>query len=317
MSLARSMEPGTQLAVKPAVAFKRVAAGACLLVLMLFSASVVFLLVRSLPVMLSQQESSAALSSFTAGKTTNFAQYLGPLIFGTLLSSLLALVLSVPLAVAVAVFISEYARGSFRSILSSMVDVLAAIPSVIYGLWGALVFVPASGGFWAWLSQTFGWIPLFAGPASQPARTMASAAVVLAMMVVPIVITICRDAFLQTPQTDKEAALALGATKWEMVRAVVLPEGKSAVIVGSMLGFGRALGETMAVLMILSPASTYSFNLLQSTQNQTIAANLAAQFPEADSRGVGLLIATGVVLFVISFAANAIAHAATKERKTS
>jgi phosphate transport system permease protein len=281
-------------------------------VLALFALAVVFLLMRSLPVVTNARESEAAISSFSAGHATSLLHYLGPLVFATLLSSLLALALSVPIAVLVAVFIAEYARGKVRSIFSSVVDVLAAIPSVIYGLWGALVFVPASGGFWQWLSSVLGWIPLFAGPASHPARTMASAAVVLALMVVPIVITMCRDAFLQTPQQDKEAALALGATKWEMVTAVVLPEARSAIVVGSVLGLGRALGETMAVLMILSPASTYSFNILQSTQNQTIAANIAAQFPEANGSGVGLLIFTGVVLFVISFIVNAIAHGVAK-----
>lgn len=310
--MTRTLRAPSGLAHRPAATFKRVAAVAAFLVLALFALAVVFLLMRSLPVVTNAQESEAAISSFSAGHATSLLQYLGPLVFGTLLSSLLALALSVPIAVLVAVFIAEYVRGKIRSVFSSVVDVLAAIPSVIYGLWGALVFVPASGRFWQWLSSVLGWIPLFAGPASQPARTMASAAVVLALMVVPIVITICRDAFLQTPQQDKEAALALGATKWEMVTAVVLPEARSAIVVGSVLGLGRALGETMAVLMILSPASTYSFNILQSTQNQTIAANIAAQFPEANGSGVGLLIATGVVLFVISFIVNAIAHAVAK-----
>jgi phosphate transport system permease protein len=112
---------------------------------------------------------------------------------------------------------------------------------------------------------------------------------------------------------DKEAALALGATKWEMVRAVVLPSGRSAIVASAMLGFGRALGETMAVLMILSPARTYSLHLLSSTQNQTIAANIAAQFPEADNNGVGILIASGIILFVISFVANVLARKVTRQ----
>lgn len=288
--------------------FKRVVEGACIAVLAFFAAVVIFLVVRAAPVLSSGKATERELSTLTSGAVSSLPEYLGPLIFGTLLSSLVALAIAIPFAVGTALVISQFARGKVRTALSAVIDLLAAIPSVIYGLWGVLVLVPASGGFWSFLNRYLGWIPLFSGTVAVPARTMASAGVVLAIMIIPIIATISRDAFLQVPSQDKEAALALGATRWEMILAVVMPAGRSAVMASILLGLGRALGETMAVLMILSPAASYSVHLLEATQNQTIAANIAAQFPEADENGVGLLIATGVVLFAISFVVNAIAQ---------
>ena len=142
---------------------------------------------------------------------------------------------------------------------------------------------------------------------------MATVSVVLAVMILPIITSMSRDIFLQTPRLQEEAALALGATKWEMVKLAVLPFGKSGVVSASMLGLGRALGETMAVLMILSPGLHYSVTLLQASQNQTIAANIAAQYPEANDLGVSVLIGTGLVLFLITFVVNFIARKLTEK----
>ena len=196
-------------------------------------------------------------------------------------------------------------------LLSGVVDLLAAIPSVIYGLWGGLVLVPSIYPFWKFISHIFGWIPLFAGPAASPSRSAATVSVVLAVMILPIITSMARDIFQQAPRLQQEGALALGATKWEMIKLAVLPFAKSGIVSASMLGLGRALGETMAVLMILSPGFTFKFNILQASQNQTIAANIAAQYPEANGLGVSALIATGLVLFVISFAVNLIARKIT------
>ena len=187
----------------------------------------------------------------------------------------------------------------------------------VYGLWGGLVLVPAISPFWDWVCRHFGWIPIFAGPASNPPRTVASVAVVLAVMILPIITSMTRDVFMQTPRLHEEAALALGATKWEMIKLAVLPFGRSGIISASMLGLGRALGETMAVLMILSPGFNYSFNLLKASQNQTIAANIAAQYAEANNLGVSVLIATGLVLFVITFLVNYLARRLTDRKVTS
>ena len=167
--------------------------------------------------------------------------------------------------------------------------------------------------FWNWVAKYLGWIPIFAGPAANPSRTVATVSVVLAVMILPIITSMSRDIFLQPPRLQEEAALALGATKWEMVKLAVLPCGNSGVVSASMLGLGRALGETMAVLMILSPGLNYSVKLLQASQNQTIAANIAAQYPEANDLGVSVLIGTGLVLFLITFVVNFIARKLTEK----
>ena len=146
-----------------------------------------------------------------------------------------------------------------------------------------------------------------------PARSVATVALVLAVMILPIITSVTRDIFLQAPRLQQEAALALGATKWEMIRLAVLPFGRSGIISASMLGLGRALGETMAVLMILSPGFSYALRLLRPSTSQTIAANIASQFPEADSIGVSLLVATGLVLFVITFLVNYLARRITSK----
>ena len=213
----------------------------------------------------------------------------------------------------IALFISHYAPKRLATALSYVVDLLAAIPSVIYGLWGGLILVPVIYPFWNWVANHLGFIPLFEGPAANPSRTVATVAVVLAVMILPIITSMSRDIFMQTPRLHEEAALALGATKWEMIRLAVLPFGKSGIVSASMLALGRALGETMAVLMILSPGLNYSIKLLQASQNQTIAANIAAQYPEANDLGVSTLIGTGLILFLITFVVNFIARKLTEK----
>lgn len=234
--------------------------------------------------------------------------YVGPLAFGTVLAAALALALAVPVAVGIALFISHYAPRRLAGVLGYAVDLLAAVPSVVYGLWGALWLAPRLQGPWTWLGETFGWFPLLAGPAATPPRVLATVAVVLAVMILPIITAVAREVFLQTPRLNEEAALALGATRWEMIRMAVLPFGRSGVVSAAMLGLGRALGETMAVLMILSPGLTTSWALLMAGRHQTIAANIALQFPEADRLGVSALVATGLALFVITLAVNTAAR---------
>ncbi len=294
--------------------FRGIATACGILILVTLAAVALFLLFRAWPLIGGdQQANSAVIENFTGGKAKNFWGYVGPLLFGTVLVAAIALVLAFFVSIGIALFISHYAPKRLAAVLSYIVDILAAIPSVIYGLWGGLVLVPAIYPFWNWVAEYLGWIPLFAGPAANPPRTVATVALVLAIMILPIITSIARDIFLQTPKLLEEAALGLGATKWEMIRLSVLPFGKSGVISASMLGLGRALGETMAVLMILSPGLTYSFRLLQASQDQTIAANIAAQYPEADSIGVSVLIGTGLVLFVITFLVNLLARRITEK----
>ena len=294
--------------------FKWIAFACGALILVVLAAVFLFLFFRAWPLIGGDQNANrATIESFTGGKAHNFWQYVGPLAFGTVLVAALALLIAFFVSVGIALFISQYAPKGLATALSTIVDLLAAIPSVIYGLWGGIVLVPAIYPFWNWVAKYLGWIPLFKGPAANPARTVATVAVVLAVMILPIITSMARDVYLQTPRLQQEAALALGATKWEMIKLAVVPFGKSGVVSASMLGLGRALGETMAVLMILSPGLHYSFKILQASQNQTIAANIAAQYPEANSLGVSTLIATGLVLFLITFIVNFIARKITQK----
>ena len=294
--------------------FKGIAVACGILILVVLAAVAMFLLVQAWPLIGGDQAAnSETISKFTGGKAHSFWGYVGPLLFGTVLVAALALVIAFFVSIGIALFISHYAPRRLAAVLSYIVDILAAIPSVIYGLWGGLVLVPSIYPFWNWVAQYLGWIPLFAGPASNPPRTVATVALVLAIMILPIITSMARDIFQQTPKLLEEAALGLGATKWEMIKLAVLPFGKSGIVSASMLGLGRALGETMAVLMILSPGLKYSFKLLQASQDQTIAANIAAQYPEADSIGVSVLIGTGLVLFVLTFLVNLLARRITEK----
>ncbi|WEV75686.1 phosphate ABC transporter permease subunit PstC [Bifidobacterium sp. ESL0800] len=293
--------------------FHALAVGCGALILVALGAVVLFLLLRAWPIFAGPQDRTAAVfASLSGGKAHGFWQYVGPLVFGTVVIAALALAIAFFVAVGVALFITFYARKRIQTVLNYVVDLLAAIPSVIYGLWGALVLVPATYPFWAWVSTHLGWIPLFAGPAANPPRTVASAAVILAIMIMPIITSMTRDIFAATPRLNQEAALALGATKWEMIKLTALPFARSGMVSASMLALGRALGETMAVMMVLSPGMTYSWHWLEASKSQTIAANIAAQYPEADSLGVSALIATGLVLFVITFGVNLLARRITK-----
>lgn len=292
--------------------FRAFAMGSGILILGILAAVTVFLFIQAAPAFFGdRRQATETISSFSGGRTGNFWAFVGPLVFGTVISSALALLLAFFVAVGIALFISHYAPRRLSSLLSYVVDLLAAIPSVVYGLWGALVLVPHIYPVWKTINRLLGWIPLFGPQVSNPPRSIATVAVVLAVMILPIITSMARDIFQQAPVLQQEAALALGATKWETIKLAVLPFGKSGLVSASMLGLGRALGETMAVLMILSPGRTYGIDILRASSHQTIAANIAAQFPEADNVGVSTLIATGLVLFIITFLVNFLARRAT------
>nr|WP_165775855.1 phosphate ABC transporter permease subunit PstC [Bifidobacterium sp. DSM 109959] len=295
--------------------FKGIAYACGILILVVLAAVFLFLFFRAWPLIGGDQAAnSATISSFTGGKVSSFWGYVLPLLFGTVLISVLALLIAFFVSIGIALFISHYAPKKVATALSYVIDLLAAIPSVIYGLWGGLILVPAIYPFWNWVANHLGWFPLFAGPAANPQRTVATVAVVLAVMVLPIITSMSRDIFLQTPSLQQEAAYGLGATKWEMIKLAVLPFGKSGIVSASMLALGRALGETMAVLMILSPSVTgYSFKILQASQSNAIASNIAAQYPEADDLGVSVLIGTGLILFLITFVVNFVARKITEK----
>jgi phosphate transport system permease protein len=265
-------------------------------VLAILAGVAIFLLIKAEPAV------TAASKDLPEGKS--LVDYIAPLAFGTILSGTAAIIIAVPLAVAVALFITHIAPRRIAGPLSYIVDLLAAIPSVVYGLWGIFVLGPACVPVMKWLEDHLGFIPLFKGPASVTGRAMFVAALVLAVMILPIVSAVAREVFNQTPRRLEEAALALGATRWEMIRMAVLPFGKSAVISGAMLGLGRALGETMAVTIILSVSGVVTFNLIGQANPSTIAANIALQFPDSAGLAVNTLIASGLVLFLITLLVN-------------
>lgn len=244
-----------------------------------------------------------------------FWSYVAPLVFGTLWSSALALFMAVPVAIGIALFISHYAPRRLAQGLGYIIDLLAAVPSVVFGLWGGNLLATAAQPVYAWMTEHLGWIPLFAGPASGTGRTILTASIVLAVMILPIITALCREVFLQTPVLHEEAALALGATRWEMIRTAVLPFGRAGIVSASMLGLGRALGETMAVAMVLSASGGISFALLTSSNPGTIAANIALRFAEAFGTNINLLIATGLILFAITLIVNMIARWIIGRRK--
>jgi phosphate transport system permease protein len=252
------------------------------------------------------------------GGAESLAGFVWPLLFGTLLAAAIALVIATPFSIGVALVISHYAPRRLAQPVGYVIDLLAAVPSVVYGLWGIAYLGPKLGPVYQWLETNLGFIPFFAGPASTTGRTILTAGIVLAIMALPIITAISREIFSQTPTLQQEAALALGATRWEMIRLAVLPYGKSGMVSAIMLGLGRALGETMAVAMVLSATSgVLTFNLISSVNPSTIAANIANGFPEATGLGVNALIASGLVLFVITFLVNFAARAivARSERR--
>ena len=278
------------------------------MILVTLAAVAIFLIAQSIPGLTATAETASILS-------TSFWDYVWPLAFGTVWASLLALIMAVPLSICVALFISHYAPRRLANGLGYLVDLLAAVPSVVFGLWGIGVLAPAVQPGYTWLVENLGWFPLFAEPVSSTGRTIFTAAMVLAVMIVPIITAICREIFLQTPRLHEEAALALGATRWEMVRMAVFPFGRSGIVSASMLGLGRALGETMAVAMVLSATGVVTFALFTPNNPSTIPANIALAFPEAYGDNINVLIATGLILFVVTFAVNAVARWVVNRRK--
>jgi len=278
------------------------------IILVALAAVAVFLIAQSIPAFVADP---AELK----GSPSSFWAYVGPLAFGTVWAAFLALVMALPIAIGIALFISHYAPRRVAQGLGYVIDLLAAVPSVVFGLWGIKVLAPAITPLYNWLVDNFGWFPLFAPPVSGTGRTILTVAIVLAVMILPIITAVTREVFLQTPRLHEEAALALGATRWEMIQMAVLPFGRPGMISAAMLGLGRALGETMVVAMVLSPALVVSFVLTSSQNPSTIAGNIALNFPEAHGVGVNALIATGLILFVITLIINSIARAVINRRK--
>lgn len=278
--------------------FHGFATGAGILILAILAAVAAFLLFQGAPALIADP---TALTEQGYGP---FWSWVFPFIFGTLWAAILALVIAVPIAIGIALFISHYAPRRLAQPLGYVIDLLAAVPSVVFGLWGGLVLAPAVVPLYTWLNTNLGWFPLFSGEVSGTGRTILTAAIVLATMVLPIITSLCREVFLQAPRLHEEAALALGATRWEMIKLAVFPYARPGIIAAIMLGLGRALGETMAVSMVLSGSANITIEVLTSNNPNTIAAVIAQGFPEAFGLKTNELIAAGLVLFVITLAVN-------------
>ncbi|MER7707586.1 phosphate ABC transporter permease subunit PstC [Kitasatospora sp. NPDC097605] len=237
------------------------------------------------------------------------------LAFGTIVSALIAMAIAVPVAIGIALFISHYAPRRIAQPFAYLVDLLAAVPSIIYGLWGALFLVPHLGGLNSWLDEYLGWTYIFdQSRVGTTPRNLFTVGILLAIMILPIITAVSREVFRQVPRMHEEAALALGATRWEMIRTAVLPFGRPGIISASMLGLGRALGETIAVAVVLSSSNVLSLHLLD-PGGGTFAQNIALKFNEAQPFGRDALMASGLVLFVITLLVNGAARLIVARRK--
>ncbi|MEU6577753.1 phosphate ABC transporter permease subunit PstC [Streptomyces sp. NPDC046805] len=286
--------------------------GSGILLLVIMAAIAVFLAYRaSLAI---QQDHGNFLTTFEWNTNLTPPVFgIAVLAFGTVVSSIIAMALAVPVAVAIALFLTHYAPRKLSGPVAYVIDLLAAVPSIVYGLWGALILVPHMQGLYGWLNTYLGWTGVFSWDGGAP-RAMLTVGILLAIMILPIITNVSREVFRQVPRMHEEAALALGATRWEVVRMSVLPFGRSGVISASMLGLGRALGETMAVATVLSPSYDIQASLLN-PGGGTFAQNIASKFGEATDQGRDALIASGLVLFVITLLVNGAARAIIARRK--
>jgi phosphate transport system permease protein len=292
--------------------FRGLSVSAGAMVLVIIVAIAIFLISKAIPAIRADKSNFLTTRTwFPNDASPHFG--IAALAFGTVLSSVIALIIAVPIALGIALFLSHYAPKRLANPLGFAIDLLAAVPSVVFGLWGRDVFQQPAIDLSVWLNKYFGWIPLFGGNGPF-GRSILLGSMVLSIMVLPIVTSLSREVFQQTPGMNEEAALALGATRWEMIRTAVLPYGTPGVIAAIILGLGRALGETIALALTLGAVFNISINLIQ-TGGNSIAANIANTFGEANGTGRGALIASGLVLFAITLVVNTIARAIVYRRR--
>jgi phosphate transport system permease protein len=293
-------------------AFRRTAAGIGGTVLVLTASIGAFLGYQAIPTL-----HRYGLSFFTESQWLPQQDVVGlsAVLVGTVEVALVALVVGFPLALMTALYISEYAPARLKGWFVALIDLMAAVPSIIYGLWGFFFLQPQTIHVSRWLAQHLGWIPIFhvdTDPNSASwAQTRFTASAFIAglavsMMVIPLACAVMRGVFAAAPLGEREAALALGATKWGMIRTVVIPFGQGGIIGGTMLALGRALGETVAVLLIISPAFDIKLNILQ-VGTETTSALIAGLFGEASKAQLSALLTAGFVLFVLTLAVNTVA----------
>ena len=291
--------------------FGRSLQGAGLLVLVIMTTIGLFLFYRG-----SQALADAGLWKFVttqAWEPTSHNFGIATVIAGTLLIAAVAVIIAVPLATGVALYISEYAPRKLRRSLINLVDLMAAVPSVVYGLWGAILLQEQIIPVAEFLSSHFGWLPLLSISGVDPNDPLADltvyksstfiAGIVVALMIMPIISSVMRESFSQAPVGEREGAFALGATRWGMIRSVVLPFGRGGMIGGTMLGLGRAMGETIAVYMIISPTFKIQPEILRSGAN-SVSSLIALKFGAASPFELSALMAAGLALFMLTLIVN-------------
>lgn len=286
--------------------FRRLATGAGAATLAILGLIGLFLLIEAWPALRSQ-----GLAFFTRfewappPKGTEFG--IAAILYWTVAIALIALVIAVPVSIAAGLFITEYAPRRLRRALTSLIDLLAAVPSLIYGMWGLLFLQQRMVGLSGWLNDHLGFIPIFKVHDAAYGSSALIAGTVVSLMILPICTAVIREVFSQAPPGEKEGALALGGTRWGMIRAVVLPFGRGGIIGGAMLGLGRALGETIAVALIISPSFLISPRIAERGAN-SVGALIANNFGEAGSgMGLNALMAAGLVLFFLTLGVNTVA----------
>jgi phosphate transport system permease protein len=296
-----------------------VAAGSTIVIAIVLIA--LFLLIHAVPSLRADHANFFTSTEFNTDHADNLLFGIHDLFMVTVMSSLFAVLLAVPIAVGIAVFLTQYVPAGLSRPFGAMVDLLAAVPSIVYGLWGIFVLAPVLLPIERFLNRNLGWLFLFkkGNVSLAGGGTVFTAGIVLAVMIVPIISSISREVFRQTPFIQIEAAQALGATKWEVVRMTVLPFGRSGVVSASLLGLGRALGETVAMLIILrSAARPGSWSLFDG--GYTFASKIASgAFEFTEPLPTGAYIAAGLVLFVLTFVVNAAARtiaSRTERRRT-
>jgi len=287
--------------------FTAMSTGAGVFIVVLVALVAIFLLWKAIPSIGDDKSSFLTSRIWSVGDQGERFGIAG-LLWTTVLISVFAMAIAVPIAIGIALFITQYAPARLSKPVAYVIDLLAAIPSIIYGIWGITVLAPHLSGAQKGISSVLGWIPIFKNR-DTAVGTVFDGGVVLAIMILPIITSISREVFQRTPRQNIEAALALGATRWEMIRMAVLPYGRPGVVSGAMLGLGRALGETIAVTLIVSTAGNGSpFDPSLFGKGQTFAARIATG-GDALFAHPGPFIAAGLVLFVLTFIVNAAARA--------
>jgi phosphate transport system permease protein len=283
--------------------FALIAGGSGVLVLLALAYMVISTTRTALPVFRAEGISFVTGSNWDPGQGS---YQILPFIYGTIVTSVIALIVAVPMSVGVALFLTEYAPKWLRAPIQYAVDLLAAVPSVIYGLWGLWVVLPyLLRPISNVLSRYLGFIPIFSGPST--GLSYFAAGIILSIMITPIITSLCREVFRSVPTADRHAAYALGATRWEMIKEAVLPRARGGVVGATMLGLGRALGETIVVAMLIGNNPAINFSIFK--PGGSIAGAIANGWGEATGIGISALVGAGVVLFVITIVVNMIARA--------